>query len=150
MTTDTTGATFVQAATLLATHLANHPLPPPTSLTVTTRAHHSEVVVQVPSTTVAVVAADLLAWADTLTTATVTVWRPPQGQRVHLSITSTLTSPTGTVDLEVYGGADHDPILFTDLAPNEHRTVCLDSLRAWVATAAEATSSAVLKGHAGP
>lgn len=134
-TTPTTGVMFVDAAHLLAAHLADHTLPEPASLAVMTRAGGSVLTVQVRSDTVPRVAADLLAWADTLTTVTVGVWRTPAGDRVHLSITSTLTDPAGTVALDVYGGADHDPLLFTELAPSEHQDVSSGQLRAWAPTA---------------
>jgi hypothetical protein len=127
----TTGVTFVQAAKLLVAHLANYQLPEPAFLTVSTRARHSKVTAQLRSHTVPRIAAELLAWADTLPTVTVEAWRPPEGDRVQLSITSTLTSPTGTVDLDVYGGADHDPALLADLGAGDERSVSLGQLRAW-------------------
>jgi len=83
------------------------------------------------------VAADLLAWADTLTTVTVQAWRPPSGDRVHLSIASTLTGPAGAVELDVYGGTDDNPALFADLAPGDYRTVSLGHLRTWAASTAD-------------
>src|SRR2546423_10856200 len=94
-TTPTTGVTFVQAAEMLAAHLADHTLPEPTSLRVNTTGVHSEVMAQLRSTTVPTVVTDLLAWADTLTTVTVQAWRGPAGGRGHLSIASTLTGPAG-------------------------------------------------------
>jgi hypothetical protein len=128
-TTSTTGVTFVQAAQLLAAHLADHVLPQPASLTVATRDGRSEVTVQLDSMTVPMVAAELLAWADTLTTVTIEAWRPPAGDRVHLSIASPLTGPGGTVSLDVYGGADHDPALIADLEPGQRVALSLGQLR---------------------
>ena len=140
-TTPTPGVMVVQAARLLAEHLAYHVLPEPASLGVMTRAGKAVLTVQVRSDTVPSVAAELLAWADTLTTVTVTVgvWRTPVGDRVHLSITSTLTDSAGAVALDVYGGADHNPGLFADLAPSEHRDVSLEQLRTWAGTATDIT-----------
>jgi hypothetical protein len=132
--------TFVQAAQLLAGHLAGHQLPQPASLLVMTRAGRSQLQAQVHSNTVSKVAADQLAWADTLTTVTVQAWRSPSGDRVHLSITSTLTGPAGTVELDVYGGADDNPLLVSDLAPGDHRRVSLGHLRSWAAHASDLTS----------
>src|SRR6476661_6938950 len=106
-TTSTSGATFVQAAHLLATHLADHALPEPFSLEVISRARHSRLTVQVRSMTVPEIASEVLGWVDTLTTVTVQAWRPPTGDRVHLSMASTLSGPAGTVELAVFGGADH-------------------------------------------
>jgi hypothetical protein len=133
ITTATVGATFVQAAHLLATHLADHAssLPEPVCLEVISRAHQSRLTVQVPSMTVPEVASEVLAWADTLTTVTVQAWRPPTGDRVHLSMASALSGPAGTVDLVIFGGADHDPVLVGDLAPGEYRAVTIGELRRW-------------------
>jgi hypothetical protein len=126
-------ATLVQAAHLLATHLADHALPEPACLEVISRAHHSRLTVQVQSMTVPKIATEVLAWADTLTTVTVQAWRPPAGDRVHLSMASTLSGPAGTVELSIFGGTDHDPALVGDLAPGEYRAVTLGELRTWTA-----------------
>jgi hypothetical protein len=134
-TTSTTGVTFVQAAQLLAAHLADHVLPQPASLAVATRDGRSEVTAQLHSLTVPMVAVELLAWTDTLTTVTVGAWRPPAGDRVHLSIASTLTGPTGAVSLDVYGSADHDPALIAELAPGQRVALSLGQLRVWAASA---------------
>jgi hypothetical protein len=90
--------------------------------------------------TVPEVASEVLAWADTLTTVTVQAWRTPTGDRVYLSMTSTLCGPAGTVELTVFGGAEHDPALIGDLAPGEYRAVTLGELRTW-ATRRLATST---------
>ena len=129
--TTTTGVTFAQAATILATHLADHPLPEPVILTVTTRWRHSEVAAQLRPNTVPDVAGELLAWIDTLTTVSATAWRPPEGERVHLSVTSILTGPAGVVTLEVYGSAEDDPVRFADLRAGQRRSVSLAELRTW-------------------
>lgn len=134
-TSSTTGVTFVQAAQLLASHLADHLLPQPASLTVTTSDRRSEVTVQLDSLTMPMVALELLAWADALTTVTIGAWRPPAGDRVHLSIASTLTGPTGTVSLDVYGGADHNPALIADLEPGQRVALSLGQLRTWADSA---------------
>jgi hypothetical protein len=140
MTTTTTSATFMQAAHLLAAHLTDHPLPQPASLQVITRAGHSQARAQVHSDTAPTVAADLLAWADTLTTITIQAWRPPHGANVHLSLTTTLTGPTGTIELDVYGGADDDSDLFADLAPDQHWDISLEHLRTWATHATDTPS----------
>jgi uncharacterized protein YfaP (DUF2135 family) len=104
------------------------------SLQVMTGAGRSEGCAQVYSRTVARVAVELLAWADTLTTVTIKAWRPPHGDTVHLSIASTLTGPAGAVELDVYGGAEDGPALFADLAPGDRCTVSLGRLRTWAAS----------------
>lgn len=83
------------------------------------------------------VAADLLAWADTLSTVTGTAWRTLDGASVHLSITSTLTGPAGAVALEVYGGTSDDPVGFADLPPGAYRDVSLRQLRTWAASGSD-------------
>ncbi|MCA1696070.1 MAG: hypothetical protein LC749_15840 [Actinobacteria bacterium] len=125
--------TLVQAAHLLTAHLADHDLPGPASLEVISAAHQSHLTVQVHSLTVPSIAAELLAWADTLTTITVQATRPPSGDRVHLSITSALIGPAGAVELTIFGGTAHDPALVGDLTPGGHRTVTLGELRTWAA-----------------
>jgi hypothetical protein len=131
ITTPTIGATFVQAARLLAAHLTDHALPEPASLEVISKAQQSRVTAQVSSRTVPSIAAELLAWADTLTTVTVQAWRPPTGHRVHLSMVSILSGAADPVELTVFGGTDHDPAAVGELAPGEHRVVTLDELRTW-------------------
>jgi hypothetical protein len=132
MTITTTAMTFVQAAELLAAHLAAHAVAEPVFLTVTTRWGHSEVAAQLRPDTVPDLAAALLAWIDTLPSATASAWRPPESDHVHLSLTSTLTSLAGAVALTVYGGAhDHNPVRFADLTPGQRRHVSLAELRTW-------------------
>jgi hypothetical protein len=148
--TATTGASFVQAADLLATHLTHHQLPPPASLAILTREDgHSELTVQLCSATLPELAADLLSWADTLTTVTTAAWRPPRGELVHLSITSTLTGPARTVALEVFGGASYHPTLFADLAPDQCRAATLAHLRTWASSTSTHSGTPVLDLHWG-
>jgi hypothetical protein len=88
---------------------------------------------QLHSTTAPTVARDLLAWADTVPAVTAQAWRVPAGGRVHLSIASTLTGPTGTIELDVFGAVDYDPVRFVDLTAGDRCKVPLGQLRAWVA-----------------
>jgi hypothetical protein len=144
-TTTTTGMSFVQAAELLAAHLVEHALPEPVFLTVTTRWGHSEIAAQLRSDIVSELAGELLAWIDTLAAITITAWRPPESEHVHLSLGSTLTGPAGAVALTVYGGAkDHDPVRFADLKPGQRRGVSLSELRAWAVGEPTTTGSPVL------
>jgi hypothetical protein len=132
-TAPTTGVTLVQAATMLAAHLADHTLPEPAALSVNTRDLHSEVMVQLRATTLPTVATDLLAWADSVPVVTVEAWRVLTGDRVQLSIASTLTGPAGTIELDVFGAVDYDPVRFADLTAGDRCKVPLGQLRAWVA-----------------
>jgi hypothetical protein len=144
-TITTTGMSFVQAADLLAAHLADHAVPEPVFLTVTTRWRHSEVAAQLRPDTVPHLAAALLAWIDTLPAITITAWRPPAGERVHLSLASTLTGPTGAVALTVYGAAKgDDPARFADITPGQRREVSLSELRTWTADEPTTTGSPLL------
>jgi hypothetical protein len=133
-TPPTLGLTFLQAAGLLAAHLTEHAVPEPVSLSVTTRWGRSEVIAQLRPATVTGLAGELLTWIDTLAATTVTAWRPPDSDRVHLSLTSTLTGPAGAVELHVFGGTADDPVRFADLAPDHRRRVSLPELRSWAAT----------------
>jgi hypothetical protein len=133
-TTSPMGMTFVQAAEALAGHLSEHQLPEPALLGVQATGARSQLRAQLCPLTVAGIAAELLIWADTLGAVTIEVWRVAQGERVQLSITSTLPSPTGGVELDVYGDCFHDPSLITDLPSGGQRTVTLDQLRSWAAS----------------
>jgi hypothetical protein len=73
-------------------------------------------------------ASALLGWADTLTHVTVTAWRPPPGETVHLTVTGQLPDATR---VRVYGGADYTDALFGDLQPDGRQGVALSILRAW-------------------
>ena len=144
-TTTTTGMSFVQVADFLAAHLADHAVPEPVFLTVTTRWGHSEVAAQLRPDTMPHLAAALMAWIDTLPTITVTAWRPAESERVHLSLASTLTGPAGAVALTVYGAAkDHDPVRFATLKPGQRRGVSLSELRIWAAGEPTTTGSPIL------
>jgi hypothetical protein len=141
MTTTTSGVTFAYAAALIAGHLADHALTEPASLSVTTSYGHSTVTAQLRGTTLPGVAGDLLAWADTLSLVTVEAWRPPERDRVHLSLLGTLTGSTGAVDLKVYGVVDFDFVRFADLQPDKCQGVSLSlgQLRTWGATPSTTT-----------
>ena len=139
-TTPPTGVTLVQAAVMLAAHLADHTLPEPWSLGLSTSNGHSAVTAQLCSHTVSTVARDLLASADTFDAATVQAWRVSTGDHVQLSIASTLSGPAGTVELDVFGAVEHGPVRFADLNAGDRRKVSLGQLRTW------ATSSRTLDG----
>jgi hypothetical protein len=129
--TSATSVTFVQAAETLAVHLADYQLPEMALLGVLTEGGRSEVRAQVQPHTLGGIAAELMIWAQTLSTLAIQVWRVPDGDRVQLAITSTLSGPAGEVGLTVYGGCPHDPALVIDLAPGDKRTTTLQQLRVW-------------------
>ncbi len=146
-TTSTSGVSFAQAAATLAGHLADHAVPEPVSLSVSTSYGHSTLTAQLRGDTVLGIATDLLAWADTLGVVTVEAWRPPERDRVHLSIHSTLTGPAGAVELKVFGSVDYDPHWFADLQPDpcQGASLSLGQLRAWAANPPPTTDTPVLE-----
>jgi hypothetical protein len=135
MITSLTGRSLAQAASLLTTHLTHHALPELASLMVSTGiGRRLEITAQLHSPTTPALASALLAWAETLSTVTTHTWRPPHGERVHLSLHSTLTSPTGVlVELCVYGAVTYHPTHFPDLAPGQQRPISPEQLRTWAA-----------------
>lgn len=127
--TSVTGVTLVQAATMLAAHLADHTLPDPAYLRVNTHHGHFEVAAQLQATTVPTVARDLLAWATTLPPVNGEVWRHRRPRTpVHRQ---QLTGPAGAIELDVFGAVDYDPARFADLVAGDRRTVFLGQLRSW-------------------
>jgi hypothetical protein len=75
-------------------------------------------------------AAGLLAWVDTLTKISVSAWRPPHGETVHLTMTGERHDTTRVV---VYGGVDFAEDVFGDLQPGGRQNVALSVLRSWAA-----------------
>jgi hypothetical protein len=78
----------------------------------------------------AALASALLSWADSLTKITVTAWRPPHGETVHLTLTGQLPDST---PVAVFGGIDYADTLFGDLQPTGRQGVALSVLRSWAA-----------------
>ncbi|MBV8540145.1 MAG: hypothetical protein JO364_09285 [Pseudonocardiales bacterium] len=82
------------------------------------------------------IATGLLAWADTLTSATAEAWRVPSGDSIHLSVIGRLPSD---VTIRVYGGVPLTPHgIGADLTPDGSATVSLTVLR-HLATPGEVT-----------
>jgi hypothetical protein len=73
-------------------------------------------------------AAALLTWANTLTHVSVTAWRPPHGETVHLIVAGERLDTTRVV---VYGGVDFAEDVFGDLQPDGRQSVALSVLRSW-------------------
>lgn len=148
-TTPPSGVMFASAAAMLAGHLTDHALPESVSLSVTTSYGHSTLTAQLRGDALADVASDLLTWADTLNVVTVEAWRPPERDRVHLSIRGTLTGPAGTIELKVFGCVDYDPLLFADLQPDpcQGMSLSLEQLRTWAANPPATTATPVPEEH---
>ncbi|HEU5476138.1 MAG TPA: hypothetical protein VFV67_36390 [Actinophytocola sp.] len=73
-------------------------------------------------------AGSLLGWAYTLRTPTVTAWRVPDGEWVHVSVSGRLVDES----VYVYGGVAFDPDIFgSDLQPGGRAGVALGVLRGW-------------------
>jgi hypothetical protein len=142
MITSLTGGNLAQVATLLATHLTTHALPELASLMVTSGIGRLELTAQLNSPTTPALASALLAWTETLSAVTAQAWRPLHGDRVQICLHSSLPSPTGALDLCVYGAVTHTPAQFPDLAPGQQQQVSLEQLRTWATT-----TSTAREGH---
>lgn len=145
--TPASGVAFASATALLAAHLADHDVSEPVALSVTTSYSDSTVTAQLRGDALAEVASDLLTWAHTLKRVTVEAWRPPERDRVHLSIHGTLTGPAGAVELKVFGCVDHDPLVFVNLQPDpcQGRSLSLGQLRSWAANPSTPMGTPVLE-----
>ena len=119
--------TTVALLDALRAHLTDFELPGLYSIHITQSLSGPNVTAQLACQTLPQIADALLAWADTLTSATVEAWRVPRGDTVHLSVIGRLS--TGT-RVAVYGGVDFtDHSIGKDLAPDAHTTVPLTVLR---------------------
>jgi hypothetical protein len=92
--------------------------------------HGDHVTVHLAAGRLADLADALLGWAGTLTGITVTAWRPPHGQTVHLTLTGLLHDSTRVI---VFGGVVYTDTIFGDLQPEGRQGVALSILRAWAA-----------------
>ena len=121
MTTTTALLTAIRA------HLTDFELPELYSITITKSLSGPSVTAQLACHTPPQIADALLAWADTLTNATIEAWRVPRGDTVHLSVIGLLS---GSVSVAVYGGVDFtEHSIGKDLAPDASITVPLTVLR---------------------
>ncbi|MGH3824736.1 MAG: hypothetical protein ACRDRA_18165 [Pseudonocardiaceae bacterium] len=125
----------------LGAHLGEFELSAIASVHVDASPPGPQVTVQLPHRGPAALTQGLLTWADTLTEITTEVWRVPQGDSVHLSVTGLLP---GGAAVQVYGGMRvTDRGLGADLAPDATRTLPLATLR-HLATPGQATEEATL------
>ena len=119
--------TTVDLLDALRAHLAAFEVPALCSVSLITSTSEPRVSAQLASYHPPQIAADLLAWADTLTTVTLTVWRVPDGQWVHLCVSGELSNG---LTAEVYRSMPFTGEgIGADLAPRSRTTVPLPALR---------------------
>jgi hypothetical protein len=110
----------------IAAHLAAFELAEPASIHV--RRYDQASCIQLDAHGLKPLAAELLAWADTITVDGLEVWRPPEGASVHLDLCGHLSS---FLALRIYGAIGYRPSLFPDLQPGGRLPLSLTVLRAW-------------------
>jgi hypothetical protein len=123
-------ATMVRLLDAIREHLSTHQ-PPAEIATVQVGCNVMDgehVTVHLRPVQLADLATALLGWADTLTRITVTAWRPPHGETVHLTLTGQLPD---TTHVSVFGSVDYTDALFGDLQPEGRQGVAMSILRAW-------------------
>lgn len=126
----TTSTTMLRLLGSIREHLTTHNLTTPyASVTVACNLIDGDhITVHLRPSLLPELAAGLLAWVDTLTKITVTAWRPPHGETVHLTVTGERHDTTRVV---VYGGVDFTEDVFGDLQPSGRQNVALSVLRSW-------------------
>lgn len=106
-------------------HLTTHDLPRVITLSASPSRHVTMGIAHPES--LAGLAAELLSWADTLTTARGFVWRTHSGESIHLEIHGALKNG---VEVTLFGGASAPAEGFgAGLAPNEKDIVPMRVLR---------------------
>jgi hypothetical protein len=131
---NTTPMIVARTATVLVAHLTDHGLPDPVSLHVTADWQgHPQSNIQLVRPDLPAMAAELLAWASTLTTVSFQAWRPLAGRQVHLELHATLPDPAGSVALLVYGGIE--PTELADVEPGHTVPLTLGQLTEWAGRA---------------
>jgi hypothetical protein len=134
-------STTVDLLTALGTHLSAFELPDIASVHLSVSLSGPPVTVQLSCGAPPVIAAGLLAWADTLTDITPQAWRVPRSDSVHLSVTGLM--PAG-VPVQVYGALPITTLsLGADLDPGTTTTLTLATLR-HLATPGQITDEATL------
>jgi hypothetical protein len=111
-------------------HLDGYELPEPYDVQVHSRAvgSRAQVCVQLAEVGLSAVASVLATWADTLNEATLSVWRPPSSDAVHVQVSGRLA---GNVPIEVWAGVK-DSTLLGSLEPGQRQTLDLILLRTWI------------------
>lgn len=112
-------------------HLNEHRLPAPYGVQAHSRAvgDRAQVSVHLAELGLSAVAKALRTWADTLGGATLSVWRPPESEAVHVQVSGWFSSG---VPIEVWAGVKHSALL-GGLEPGQRQTLNLILLRAWIA-----------------
>ena len=131
-----TTPTTVELLSAIRDHLAGFKLPEPFTVEVDRQPApayehvcvHLDVKRSLPA-----VATVLLAWADTITAVTVSVWCPPHGETLHLTVHGQLAEG---ITIRVYGCVSSTATSL-DMSADETRTVSLALLRAWADDAAD-------------
>ena len=127
----TTPKTYVQLLDSVRDHLASSSVPARIAAVevLSTSLDGDFACVQLCGMDLPALAFALLAWADTLTEVTATAWRPPSGDRVHLSVSGRLADG---LPIKVYSGVPYLETVFgADLQPDGRQRVALGVLRAW-------------------
>jgi hypothetical protein len=125
----------------IGAHLAEFELPATASVHVAAAMSGPQVTVQLGWRAPAAIAQGLLAWTDSLTEVSAGLWRVPQGESVHLSVTGRLP---GGAAVQVYGGMRvTDRSVGADLAAEATKTLPLATLR-HLATPGQATEEVTL------
>jgi hypothetical protein len=107
-------------------HLDMHQLPAVCTVNVRTRS--CPVAVQLDVDGLPEVAGALLRWANTLDAVTASLWRIPDGTRVHLTVNG--RTPCG-VPIVVYSSVHFDPEVFPDLPAGQRQDMPVFQLRQW-------------------
>lgn len=93
------------------------------------------------------VASVLVIWADTLSEVSLSAWRPPARDTVHIHVSGRLA---GGVPIEVWAGVKA-PVPPVNLEPDQKKTLRLGLLRTWIAAPANdehSTTNARAEGTA--
>lgn len=129
------GLPLVDLLDAVRDHMEEHWLPEPYAVQAWScvSGRRAPVSVHLAELRLSAVAGVLATWADTLIDASLSVWRPPSSDAVHVQVTGRLV---GGVPIEVWAGVK-DPMLVASLEPGQRETVNLGLLRIWITTPAD-------------
>lgn len=128
-------------------HMQEHRLPEPYTVQISPGSSSLRAAISVHLREIALsaVAGVLSIWADTLTEASLSIWRPPDSESAHIQVSGRLV---GGVSIEVWAGVQA-PVGAIWLEPGQTQALPLGLLRTWAATvAAEQRSPDALAGGA--